>query len=69
MQLKIIMGSKLKEPEIKNLADRYVKMASGFMPVQIIEDTGGKKRQGFGKGLLVGMDKGSSLQAKSLPAG
>ncbi len=44
-------------------------MASGFMPVQIIEDTG-KKRQGFGKGLLVGMDpKGSSLQAKSLPAG
>ncbi|PLX68054.1 MAG: 50S rRNA methyltransferase [Denitrovibrio sp.] len=55
MLLKILMGSKLKEPEIKNLTDRYVKMASGFMPVQVVEDTG-KKKQSFGKGLLVGMD-------------
>jgi len=55
MLLKIIMASKLKEAEIKNLTDRYVKMASGFMPVQVVEDTG-KKRQEIKKGLLVGMD-------------
>jgi 23S rRNA (pseudouridine1915-N3)-methyltransferase len=55
MLLKIIMGSKIKEPEIKSLTDRYVKMASGFFPVSVVEDTG-KKRIGFGGGLLVGMD-------------
>ena len=55
MLLRIMMGSKLKEPEIKNLTDRYVKMSSGFMPVVIEEDAGKKKRPSF-KGLLVGMD-------------
>jgi len=49
------MASRLKEPEIKSLTQRYVKMASGFVPVQVAEDTGKKKQTSF-KGLLVGMD-------------
>jgi len=55
MLLKIMMASRLKEAEIKNLTDRYVKMSSGFMPVEVVEDTG-KKRKDISKGLLVGMD-------------
>ncbi|ADD69672.1 protein of unknown function DUF163 [Denitrovibrio acetiphilus DSM 12809] len=64
MLLKIIMASRLKEAEIKNLADRYVKMSSGFMPVEIVEDTG-RKRKDLGKGLLVGMDpKGKKFSSE-----
>lgn len=49
-----MMASKIKEAEIKNLTDRYIKMSNGFMPVTIEFD---KSRRGFdGKGLLVGMD-------------
>lgn len=55
MHLKILMGSKIKEAEVRNLTDRYVKMASGFMPVQVEVDSGKKKRVDH-KGLLVGMD-------------
>lgn len=54
MLLRIMMASKIKEAEIKNLTDRYIKMSNGFMPVTIEFD---KSRRGFdGKGLLVGMD-------------
>lgn len=54
MQIKIIMASKIKEPEIKSLTDRYIKMSGGFMPVSLEFD---KAKKGFeGKGLLVGMD-------------
>lgn len=54
MLLKIMMASRVKEPEIKSLTDRYIKMAGGFMPVSLEFD---KSRKGFdGKGLLVGMD-------------
>lgn len=55
MQIRVVMASKLKEAEVKSLTDRYVKMSSGFMPVEVIEDTGKKKRVEH-KGLLVGMD-------------
>lgn len=46
------MASKIKEAEIKNLTDRYVRMASGFVPV-VVEDA---KKRSADKGLLVGMD-------------
>jgi len=55
MLLKIIMASRLKEAEIKNLVDKYVKMSSGFARVEIVEDVG-RKRHPLDKGLLVGMD-------------
>lgn len=55
MLLKILMGSKIKESEVRSLTDRYVKMASGFIPVQVAVD-GGRKKGGHDKGLLVGMD-------------
>lgn len=54
MLLKIVMASKIKEPEIKNLTDRYIKMSNGFMPVALEFD---KSKKGYdGRGLLVGMD-------------
>jgi len=56
MLINIVMGSKIKESEIKSITDRYVKMAGGFMPVKIIEDTGKKRFTAHNKGLLVGMD-------------
>lgn len=52
MRLRILMASKIKEAEIKNLTDRYVRMASGFVPV-VVEDA---KKRSADKGLLVGMD-------------
>lgn len=55
MLLKILMASKIKEAEVKNLTDRYVRMASGFIPVQVSVDPG-KRKGGPEKGLLVGMD-------------
>lgn len=55
MLLKIVMASKIKEAEVKNLTERYVKMASGFMPVSFETDSG-KKNRSHQKGLLVGMD-------------
>ncbi|PLX70781.1 MAG: hypothetical protein C0602_04565 [Denitrovibrio sp.] len=55
MLLKIVMASKIKEAEVQNLTERYVKMASGFMPVKVEVDSG-KKKSAERKGLLVGMD-------------
>ncbi len=54
MLIKIVMASKIKEPEIKSLVDRYIKMSNGFAPVQVEVDKNG--RGGSHKGLLVGMD-------------
>ena len=55
MLLKIVMASKVKEAEVRSLTERYVKMASGFMPV-CVEVESGKKNRPQTKGLLVGMD-------------
>lgn len=55
MLLRIVMASKIKEAEVKSLTDRYVKMASGFIPVEVTVD-GGKRKGVPEKGLLVGMD-------------
>ena len=67
MLIKIVMASKIKEPEIKALVDRYIKMSNGFMPVSVEVD---KNRQGSQqKGLLVGMDpKGTKFTSESFAA-
>jgi 23S rRNA (pseudouridine1915-N3)-methyltransferase len=54
MLIKIVMASKIKEPEIKSLVDRYIKMSNGFMPVKVEVDKNGQGSSH--KGLLVGMD-------------